>query len=65
MADVETAAVLFCLGLASAIVTFALKFGLLKEGKPPHPPTVEKTITSAGIVFFVLWAALAYAMFRG
>jgi len=64
MADVKTATLLFCLDLVSAIITFALKFGLLKEGKPPHPRTVKITITSAGFLFIALWAARAYAIFR-
>jgi hypothetical protein len=42
------------------VVSFGLKVGLLKDGKP-----TPLLMPSAGIVFVVLWIALAYAAFRG
>jgi hypothetical protein len=40
------------------------KFGLLDEAGKATPRTTRITMTSSGIVFFALWAALAYAAFR-
>jgi hypothetical protein len=42
------------------LLSFGLKFGFLKDGKP-----APLLMPSAGIVFFALWAALAYASFKG
>jgi hypothetical protein len=42
------------------VLSVGLKLGLLKDGKP-----APLLIPSAGIVFFALWAALAYAAFKG
>ena len=41
--------------------SFGLRFGLLKDGKPA-PPLLMLSVL---VVFFVLWLALAYAIFRG
>jgi hypothetical protein len=41
------------------VVSVGLKLGFLKDGKP------APTLLSACIVFFALWAALAYAAFTG